>query len=513
MTDAKTPNRDRAAEFEAFRAFDGAVRADMGKPAPSTEDASRSRLASLIEDLPQREVIDTGDAERWLRRTMEMAKGRMELEHGEGGGTVSRVHDHVLWHIRRASGIGGSETSTVVKHYRGERGTYGDAHNLVREKLLQLSPQPSNEAMSRGVRGEPWVRRMFHEKTGAVTDHAALERLRDFRWEDRPFIIGTPDDIVVMPDGKRRMPDYKVPSAEVMADYERNGIAFDYICQDHHYMVVAHKANVRINELTIEAFDPASFQVKSFEVPIDVELVKEIVLANDRLWNENVMTGIVPAAPARDELAVEDEALVAIGVQAAMLKVLSDQLMKRHNELRDSISTMASVWHESATGKMDLKVGSFTRDRQWDEAVLRDLALRAEVDVSQFETDDKKIDAKHAGSFLADLHAALVAGDDPAELLEAFREDGVVMERKLDTNALAEHLEANGVSLSEATGVREAFRISTKKKGPEFDRLMELRGEVAEIADFIDNTFRDAVPRIVSGERKPDDITEADMAM
>jgi len=65
---------------------------------------------------------------------------------------------------------------------------------------------------------------------------------------------------------------------------------------------------------------------------------------------------------------------------------------------------MGSEWHEISTGKMDLLVGSFSRDRVWDEETINNLAEQAGVDPKDFaKVDAKQLDEKLAMAFLKDL--------------------------------------------------------------------------------------------------------------
>lgn len=496
-----------------FRAFDAAADAEAARKAPTDFEESRKRLAALIDKLPQRRAIKDEHATRWLERTMRTAVDRMELEHGEGNATVADVHNHVFWHVRRASGIGGSEAGTVLKHYRGKKGTFGDAHNLVLEKLLIMSPQPSTEEMARGVRAEPWVQRMYHEQHGVKSDEEDLAKLKNFRWAKRPASVGTPDDIVTHTQGEwaglKRCLDYKAPSAAVVEEYENNGVSMDYICQVHHYAILQLASGSKFDVMSIEAFDPRSFKIVSFPVEFDIELAKEIAGACHRLWHENVMMGVVPDAPAVDELNVHDAALKNFGVQAAFLKVLGDELGKRQKDLLERISTMGAEWHEVATGKMDLSVAAFTRKRKWNEDKLRDLAEAADIDVTPFEIPDKKgkVDAQAATDFLQDLHAALKEEDQEAvdKLLKDYLDAGAPIVTKLDMDKLAEHLEERGISVNEAAGVQESFALSRKSKGPEFERLSHLRAEVSELVDGIEAMAEEQAPKIIIGEIDADE--------
>ncbi|MBW3243586.1 YqaJ viral recombinase family protein [Epibacterium sp. DP7N7-1] len=504
-----------------FQAFDAAADAEQELQDPDDFDESRERLSALIDKLPQRNAIKDDHAKRWLERTMRTAVERMELEHGEGNATVGDVHRHVFWHVRRASGIGGSEAGTVLKHYRGKKGTFGDAHNLVLEKLLIMSPQPSTEEMARGVRAEPWVQRMYHEHHGVKSDEKDLEKLKNFRWAKRPASVGTPDDIVnhIVGEfaGLKRCLDYKAPSAAVVEDYETNGVSMDYVCQVHHYGILQLASGSKFDVMSIEAFDPRSFKILSFPVEFDIKLAKEISDSCHRLWHENVMLGVVPDAPAPDDLNVKDEKLIEIGVQAAFIKVLGDELTKRQKALLESISIMGSEWHDIATGKMELSVASFSRTRKWDEEKLRDIAEAADIDVAPFEIADKKgkVDAQAASDFLVQLHDALKEEDADSikKLLDDYTQSGAPIVTKLDADKLAEHLEENGFSTIEAAQVGEAFRLSQKKKGPEFERLSHLRTEVSDLVDGLEVVAQEHAPKIIKGEETEEKDFDASMDM
>ncbi|MCW3782594.1 YqaJ viral recombinase family protein [Defluviimonas salinarum] len=503
----KAPAFPLAEALVLFRAFDAAADAEAAATPPADFAESRLRLAALIGALPQRAAIKDENVDRWLERTMRMAIGRMELEHGEGKATVADVHRHVLWHVRRASGIGGSEAGTVLKHFRGKRGTFGDAHNLVLEKLLILSPQPSTEEMARGVRAEPVLQQMYLAATGARTDKEALARLKGFRWDKRPASIGTPDDIVVMPDGVRRCVDYKCPSADVISEYEKTGVSEDYVCQLHHYGILAMAAGAKFDVMSVECFDARSFKIMSFPVAFDIDLAKELASSCHRIWHEFVMMGVVPDAPRPDTLALEDEAIVQFGVEAAMLKILGSEIEARQNDLISRIAVAGAEWHELATGKMDLKMASFDRLRKWDDGILKDIAEAAEVDLAGFMVDAKGLDTEVAERFLRDLHDGLAQGEDVGGLLADYLAAGVPVARKLEAEKLADHLEEIGISTLPAAKVQERFLLTRKKKGPEYERLVEAKTEIAQLVDGIEDMVREHAPRIILGERSPEEDT------
>lgn len=483
----------RVATIEAFKAFDAAAARVAAMPDPEDFESSMRVLRELIDELPQRAAIKTENADRWLQRTMEAAVARMELEHGEAA-TVGDVHRHVFWHIRRASAFGGSEVATLVKHLRGERGGFSDARSLIMEKLLIRSPMPSTPEMSRGIRAEPWVQKIFQEKSGCQTSEKLVAKLRGFRWEKRPEMVGTPDDIVLTPEGRVRLVDYKAPSADVCSDYEKNGISFDYVCQVHHYGVLAMAAGSKFDEMSLEVFDPRHFDVASFPIEFDMDLAKTIVGACKHFWHDFVMQGELPEKLASPDLNLEDPEIVKLGFQLAMFKVLGKDLEDKAKDIQGRISALGGDWHGLSAGKLDLDIAAFERKRKWDEDLLLSIAASADIDTSAFVKSTGKPDNALLASFADELRG--MAGNDP-EVVAAFVAERVsgdaLMSMKLDADGLAAHLEEQGQDVTAAKQIAESFSLTRKKKGPEVERLSALKDKMSELSEGIGDTIWDNI--------------------
>lgn len=502
----KTANQDHTDLLSKFKNFDAVFLGDIANGAPADVEGMKSRLTRVIDALPQRGAIQDHHARSWLDRTLDMAVERMELEHGSTGFSLRHVHEHVMWHIRRASGFGGSEAGTIVKHFKGKRGNFTNAHNLVLEKLLILSPQPSTPEMARGVRAEPWIQKIYHAQTGSRTDDASLGLLRGFRWDRAPFLAGTPDDIVFTADQRRKMVDYKAPSADVCSDYESNGVSGDYIAQLHHYAVIAMAAGCRFSEMSVEVHDPRFFEVVSYPVTFDREIAKGIVAASRRLWLENIMPGIVPDAPSPDNLDADDPDLIEFGHQAAMYRAIKEVMEVREKELLERISILGTEMHDKATGKMALTVADYNRKRAWDEGKLVSLAKGAGLDLQDYLKGAKSIDAKQAVALLTSIVEAYKAGEDIAPKIESLAQDGLPVEMKLDLERLALDLDERDIDTIEAAEVRASFGLTRKKKGPEAERLAKLRDSVTELAEALDDVVRETAQKIILGQPTSEEV-------
>ena len=487
-----------------YDAFDAAAMAEASAKPPKDFPELERRLAGLIDRLPQRAVIQDHHATRWLERTIAMSIERVELEHGEGNASIAQVHSHALWHVRRASAIGGSEIGTIVKHFRGDRGNFTSAKNLAMEKLLIMSPQRSTPEMARGNRAEPWLQRMYHEQHGVRSDEAMLDLMKGYRWSRLPQLVGTPDDIVILPDGRRRLVDYKCPSADVNEEYEKNGVSFDYVCQVHHYGILSQSSGGRFDEMEVAVFDPRYFVIHQYKVERDTALIQEIMKAGQVFWDEFVMHGLIPDDLAPDALEIQEGEMYDLGVQAVMLKVMGDELEVRRKEILSRISAMGSEWHELATGKLDMGFASFTRARKWDEAALIDLAGAIGVDPQTHLKDTGKPDNEKAVALLAALHKRITEGEDPAPILADIARTGVPTKVEIDLDALEAELSAAGVNTTPAAGLAEKFLISQKKKGADADNVRTIKTEAIAFADEIEGLIVQVGGRILHGDPEED---------
>lgn len=508
------------ASIEVFNNFDQAALSEAADNPPKSFPESLRRLSALIDKLPQRPVIEDKHAERWLNRCMEMAIVRMDLEHGEGNSSIADVHSHVLWHVRRASAIGGSEIGDVVRHFRGETGGFSNARNIVLEKLLIMSPQPGDEAMNRGVRAEPWIQKMYLEEMDATSDEAALDVLKGFRWENAPQIVGTPDDLVIFnKDGRRRIVDYKCPSAAVNEEYEKKGtVSFDYHCQVHQYGIFSRLAGIKFEGMDIICFDPRSFSLKTYEIELDTDLVKEMLQSSATLWNEFVMKGELPVVPGPAKLNTEDEELLSemknLTMQAAVLKVIEDEVGTRKKEVLDRIKSVEDEAHENAEGKIDLEFASFDRKRSWDEEQLCAMAVSAGIEPQDYYEDGKSFDSKPAEKMLKEIFAAHSEeeADLPALISDMAEAGGVPYKQVLNVEELIKDLEGLGVSITAAAGVSEKFSLSRAKKHA--DKVRVLKDQAIQLTDTIEEVVEAEAPRLL---RDPEQVAaeeaEADMMM
>lgn len=504
-------------DIAIYNRFDQAALEEAARAEPADFVQSRRRLTALIDLLPQRDVIEDHHAERWLDRVLQMSLTRMITEKGgdESKVTIGMVHGHALWHVRRASAIGGSEIGTVVTHFRGERGGFSDARKLTMEKLLILAPQPGNDTMNRGVLAEPWIQRQFLEEYDATSLEADLDVLKGFRSPKAPFIVGTPDDLVVFnQDGRREIVDYKCPSDAVCEEYEKKGsVSFDYICQVHQYGFFCRECDIHYDGMRIIADDHRYYKRVTYDIPYDAELEAEMLRGADELWNNYVLKGIIPEVPGLKSFVVEDEEYLSkmeeLAGQTAILKILAEEISNREKEVMNRIRAVNAQTWDSDTGKVDVGFASFSRKRDWDEKTLTGLAKSAGISLDDYVVYDKKaVDKDKAVALLKQIMKAGEAdiADVPGLVNDMLLEGGVPMKQSLDLDRLAADLEEQGVSVNGAAGIKEGMLISRSKA--QAGMVSKLKVKASEIADTLMDHVEDEFAEILNGE---EDTEEADL--
>lgn len=462
----------------------------------------------MIDALPQRGAIEDDDARRWLQRTWADSerRERMKIKEGEEGDILRATFETCMWHIRRASGVGGSEAATVMEVIgQGEGGDFSSPRNLVMEKLLKKSPMPGNMHMMRGIRAEDMIQSIYHEIHGTKSCDEELAKLRGHRWDRIPVMIGTPDDIVRTHDDRTLLVDYKAPSPDVFEKINEK-IPFQYKAQLHHYMLIAASAGVKIDEMALAPFNYAAWDVPSLPVETDRDLMAGIAEASMTIWRDHVMTGVLPPDPEVVRLNDgQDDDLEAglreITGRIVLTKSTIDALDRFITEDYGRLHALAGDRFELATGDLVVKdeMAKISIKRDWNEEKLVEIARAIDVDPEDYRTTPKKpkLDTEGCREILESIIEASGAGqenvdDEVAKLVES----GVPIVRPLDLDALASAIEEAGGSPHEAAGTSHRLNISRKKSGPVAELVGELRNFGDEAAREFDTAIGDRIDEI-----------------
>lgn len=263
-------------------------------------------VLDLIRRLPQASQLSEEAQKRWLAHISKFQS------------------DRAVWHAERLKGLGGSEIGAVLRHFLDLDETgFSDAQEVVESKLMLRMPLRDNPHLKRGRVLESLARLAFLLKYQSKVDLPALNALnsapkrRGYEW-----LQGNPDDIVILPNGMRALPDYKVPGS-----FDTD-IAYDYKAQLHHYDLIAKSAGVEIDQLILAKLDLApeiaaslvhkieqgkmlphelrelaaviakadvpGMRVVGIVVPKDRDMQVDIIECGKHVWNDYVLKGRIP---------------------------------------------------------------------------------------------------------------------------------------------------------------------------------------------------------------------------
>lgn len=330
---------------------------------PGTPDWAKAQneMARVLKGMPHlRQSFDPDRARRWCD---------MILEREAGG--IKRC----WWHMRRLTGIGGSEIGGLVDELRGEPSPFKSARQTVGEKLLAFMPEDPSDDMLRGIRSESVIRDAFHAMVGGRSDEAALAKLSGCRHPVHRWMISSPDDLVVVGtacvlDGFRLEPgdliliDYKCPSSTSFPTYVSGGVPSYWQSQLHQYEELGRATiELKVKARFIVMFDLDRFQPHPKLVPYQPDLVDELIAAGSTFWNDFVMKGELPPWPERRKaLDVEvPEDILDATADLGRVKAMIDVLEEREKGLQTRIKAWAETAGEIGDGKIKLgELGTIT---------------------------------------------------------------------------------------------------------------------------------------------------------
>lgn len=501
-----------------YEKFDAVMTEAAAGPCPSGHTAMIEKLSELAQYLPQFpaiQAIKPSQHIEWSRKALmtELTISLLDRRVKPGADVLDaaeqedyeRAWKQCLWHMRRASGLGGSEIGTVVLNMsRGETGDFGSAHNIVKDKLLMTAPQIGEPAMRRGHHMEEYVRGIHHRSSGEVADENSLEALRGFRSPKNPYIIGTPDDITLRVRKNKRervLLDYKCPGPDVLDKYKKSGVPFGYVAQLHHYLIVAKDAGVKINALQLVPFDYVG-GADTLIMPVDVDpaLEEEIKSTAQMVWEEFVMLGRVPEKMSAPKLVVDAPEVGEAMRRAGVMHAIAAEVKKRADEMKNDAIMMADQnTDKKALGRIDAGFYYIARDPEWDEEALRELASKADVDPEAFMRPSKgKVNQKNAAAMMTKIQNLMTAreanaGRDIMKALKEGLEPSLVMEMDLD--GLAKAIGDKGLDVTHAYVIKERAGLTMKQNGPDAEAkavvMQNAANLINEVTGMIDLRIED----------------------
>lgn len=424
-----------------------------------------NKLGEAFSRLPQGDVIDQGDAQKWLENILKWHKPR------------------AVWHANRLRGIGGSESGAIVRGMLGlKESGFSTMERVAEHKLMKRLPEFETYQMRRGTVLERLAQLAFCYRHKAIRDLEALRAIKiGGTVKGLEWLVGNPDDSVLMASG-RYLIDYKVPT---VVD---ESIDFDYEVQLNHYRIIGELKGLTFDGMMLVKLDLApeiamalverigdmpeeelhnlaktiakvnlpGMRILPVMVPPNPTLRQQILDCGNQFWNDYVLKGVIPNQR-QELLPVSDLTLNQISkfqLQYATAKAGISQLNIIASEaenaiagLLDGVNFKGAAFPESIVAvnekpldktlviKEALLRGATEEELQVDKKSYSVNALLDEIkrlggDTANDALYEKATDAKKAEAFLA---AKNVPTDE-------FRQAGVslrVSTKKADKEAMA----------------------------------------------------------------------------
>lgn len=428
--------------------------------------------AKELQTLPQYPYIDQRRVPLWVDRVMSIDPERIE------------------WHVRRLSGFGGSEIGVLIGALRGYFHPHSSATALVAQKLLHSLPEEPNGHMLRGQLLEDFARDMYRRQILEIYPQAKprddiIADLGKFRDAERPWIIGTPDEVMELEPGKIWIIDYKCPTPDALAEYGVSGVPFYYAAQLHHYRHIAEKMGYEIDGMQLASLDYVKFRMDLRDVPYDPVLAEECIFAGDHFWNNYLLKGLIPSSGAGKTYGSSEDVHDNIAEATALYAIyknIGNHFSKQGDLVAKTLSSSGLTLDPSvdsiSVGIVDVKA-----ERSFDEK-----AMAAELKSHGMDPKEFTKPGEWDPERLAQALSAQMGVSPSAPEMDAFRKpeelsaaDLLGHFRRLGLD-ITKHIQNDGLKLALARGKSSyVSEISSSIK----DRIAEQASPFAEqIRDF-----------------------------
>lgn len=405
--------------------------------------ALKRDLWSVCDQLPQRAAIDSHDAGEWIDY---MANLRPK---------------EAMWHMRRASGIGGSEIGGLVRNHWNIRADFEfSAHDWALGKLLKKLPDDGNESTYRGTVMEPMIRRLFCAQYGAERLSAEFEQLKNAVGH-LPWMRYSPDDLCRMSrpiplvvNGERHqlygryLVDFKAPAQVEPTD----DVSFQYAAQLNQGAILCEEQGVEIDGQLLVQFDYQRCSLHLNALPVDPELCQSIREVGNHYWGE-VLEGRVPRYVFKEERVISDDLraeATPLVQRLALLSGVEKRVKEEADGIRQQLNTLLDLG-QSRLGAERVKfpeLMSCSATQVINEDRLREY-LPAEV-IAECQYAGKA-QAKNEFDTGAVVRALEAAGVDI----------NTVMRRKLDPAKVHQALQDNNIDPSLVISEKPVWRSAT----------------------------------------------------
>lgn len=399
-----------------------------------------TKTKAIIDGLPQRSVLNEKVIDWWIKET------------------IKREGERVLWHARRAGGIGGSEAGEFLLHAIGKSQAYQSLEDIWKSKMLLTIPQRPNIHMRRGTAMEYLARMVYLNITGhnSILNTPEIQNGFSKPHPDFPHIVGNPDE-VVQTKGLRVITDFKVRSN---LDMEA-GVSLINGAQLHWYGILHEGAfgklpdgyglaeldipNDMIDDLManppkdwsaiareIAAINRPGFGMKISHFKHNPKMATFLKTLTKDFWDRHVLTGIpfeAPKAERPQTLTSEDAQTIKRAQNEFLMFKLAEYVAKMKAEAaRETLSGISEKYElEKWPFEVDGLSSGFTTRFNADAAASRLIQKgvdRADLQKPSSKPDvDAMIQTLEAHGLLADTH--YVSEWDTRKLKAALKEHDI----------------------------------------------------------------------------------------
>jgi putative phage-type endonuclease len=199
------------------------------------------------------------------------------------------MSDRTAFHLRRQSGIGGSDVGPIVGV-----DPYTSPLDVYREKIAEVPPREEPKlVLERGIALEPLIRRRYREESGRETKPARFRKHSRWAW-----LIGHPDGLVrehvtpralPKPFGEGGVLEIKTMGMWVFNEIVKKGLQMSYQFQGIHYASLCNHRWVAFAVL-----HPDSWRLEIINYEVDPDIQKQAIEVCDHFWNDHVIPRIPP---------------------------------------------------------------------------------------------------------------------------------------------------------------------------------------------------------------------------
>lgn len=260
----------------------------------------------------------------------------------------------LAWYIRRMGNahgplVGGSEIGILMSAERHLPAPFGKTPGILFDEKMMRRYQASNAATRFGTKREAQIADAFVAQVtpkGWVRDTDGLATLANHARDGgfRDHMAYSPDDLFLLPDGRRFLIDYKTPYSGIIPQQE----PFSYVAQLHQgKLVLEEQCDLQVDGMLLvygehpeSLAKPAALVLHFYQVDFDEQLAREIpVVARNfaQALMANERPSVLDEASA-EELKSLDILFVQMTAQIKTLQDQADQVKTRMSELLGGLS-------------------------------------------------------------------------------------------------------------------------------------------------------------------------------